>query len=287
MALFSTFESEGRKDIVPDQAIIKSKPVYRRSLLFAWIFFGSLFVADLAVIGYLTYRVLNQEVGQNASQEFQVAAKEIAEEVQNWLLMEGPKFKVSKKREQLVEMIVQDAATNRTRYAQFRKVEFLDDQGNVIAQKTSGPVPSRYRVLRKWQWEEEISRPPLINPANVDFANLMGVAIKERVNRYQDNLWNLFWQGSLMTLLLLCFTFLYVLRLIRKSRHMEAEAQMADRLAYVGSLASGLAHDPVDIRREELGFGGAGVIEKLGDEQVEPLYFAHRAIDHRTDFAPV
>ncbi len=228
---------------MPDQIIIKSKPVYRRSLLFASIFFGSLFVADLAVIGYLTYQVLNQEVGKDPSQEFQVAAKEIAEEVQNWLLLEGPKFQVSKKREQLVEMIVHDPATNRARYVQFRKVEFLDDQGNVIAQKTSGPVPSRYRVLRKWQWEEEVSRPPLINPASTDFSSLMGVAIKERIDQYQDNLWDLFWKGSLMTLLLLCFTFLYVLRLIRKSQRMEAEAQMADRLAYVGSLASGLAHE--------------------------------------------
>jgi len=44
-------------------------------------------------------------------------------------------------------------------------------------------------------------------------------------------------------LVVLVTGFLYVLRLLQKTRRLEAEAQMADRLAYVGTLASGLAHE--------------------------------------------
>jgi signal transduction histidine kinase len=49
--------------------------------------------------------------------------------------------------------------------------------------------------------------------------------------------------GATICILLLLVAFAYVIRLITKTRRLEAEAQMADRLAYVGTLASGLAHE--------------------------------------------
>ena len=49
--------------------------------------------------------------------------------------------------------------------------------------------------------------------------------------------------GAAICVLLLLVAFAYVIRLITKTRRLEAEAQMADRLAYVGTLASGLAHE--------------------------------------------
>ena len=49
--------------------------------------------------------------------------------------------------------------------------------------------------------------------------------------------------GGFLSLVLLVVGFLYVLKLIQKTRRLEAEAQMADRLAYIGTLASGLAHE--------------------------------------------
>jgi signal transduction histidine kinase len=45
------------------------------------------------------------------------------------------------------------------------------------------------------------------------------------------------------SIILLIIAFIYVIRLLNKTRKLEAEAQMADRLAYVGTLASGLAHE--------------------------------------------
>jgi signal transduction histidine kinase len=49
--------------------------------------------------------------------------------------------------------------------------------------------------------------------------------------------------GGTISVLLLLVSFIYVVRLLKRSRRLEAEAQMADRLAYVGTLASGLAHE--------------------------------------------
>jgi signal transduction histidine kinase len=49
--------------------------------------------------------------------------------------------------------------------------------------------------------------------------------------------------GAIISVILLLVAFAYVIRLLAKTRRLEAEAQMADRLAYVGTLASGLAHE--------------------------------------------
>ena len=49
--------------------------------------------------------------------------------------------------------------------------------------------------------------------------------------------------GAAISILLLLVSFVYVVRLLAKTRRLEAEAQLADRLAYVGTLASGLAHE--------------------------------------------
>ncbi|PYT06088.1 MAG: hypothetical protein DMF49_12245, partial [Acidobacteria bacterium] len=45
--------------------------------------------------------------------------------------------------------------------------------------------------------------------------------------------------GAFLSLVVLVVGFLYVLKLLQKTRRLEAEAQMADRLAYIGTLASG------------------------------------------------
>ena len=49
--------------------------------------------------------------------------------------------------------------------------------------------------------------------------------------------------GAAISITLLLVAFFYVVRLLRRTRRLEAEAQLADRLAYVGTLASGLAHE--------------------------------------------
>jgi signal transduction histidine kinase len=49
--------------------------------------------------------------------------------------------------------------------------------------------------------------------------------------------------GGLVSLALLMVAFVYVLRLVHRTRRLEREAQEAEKLAYIGTLASGLAHE--------------------------------------------
>jgi signal transduction histidine kinase len=49
--------------------------------------------------------------------------------------------------------------------------------------------------------------------------------------------------GAAISLVLIVVAYVFVVKLFNKTRRLESEAQMADRLAYVGTLAAGLAHE--------------------------------------------
>ncbi|MCZ6747238.1 MAG: ATP-binding protein [Acidobacteria bacterium] len=49
--------------------------------------------------------------------------------------------------------------------------------------------------------------------------------------------------GAAVSLVLIVVAYIFVVKLFNKTRRLESEAQMADRLAYVGTLAAGLAHE--------------------------------------------
>ena len=49
--------------------------------------------------------------------------------------------------------------------------------------------------------------------------------------------------GSSLVVLILTLALFYVLWLLKRAQMVEAEAHMADQLAYLGTLASGLAHE--------------------------------------------
>jgi two-component system sensor histidine kinase AtoS len=67
--------------------------------------------------------------------------------------------------------------------------------------------------------------------------------IERELALLQHDLQTKLWIGAGAAVLILLIAFLYVLRLLQRTRALEAQAQMDDRLAYVGGLAAGLAHE--------------------------------------------
>ncbi|NJN64788.1 MAG: hypothetical protein HC882_07845 [Acidobacteria bacterium] len=68
-------------------------------------------------------------------------------------------------------------------------------------------------------------------------------AIEQEVESLRRSLLARLVLGGAMSLAILAVAFLYVLRLIHRTRGLEAQAQRANQLAYLGTLASGLAHE--------------------------------------------
>jgi len=67
--------------------------------------------------------------------------------------------------------------------------------------------------------------------------------IDQELQQLQSSLQTKLWIGAGLAVLILLVAFLYVLRLLHRTRLLEAQAQMDDRLAFVGGLAAGLAHE--------------------------------------------
>jgi signal transduction histidine kinase len=67
--------------------------------------------------------------------------------------------------------------------------------------------------------------------------------IDQEVAQLQRDLQTKLWIGASVAVAILLVAFLYVLRLLYRTRLLEAQAQMDDRLAFVGALAAGLAHE--------------------------------------------
>jgi len=67
--------------------------------------------------------------------------------------------------------------------------------------------------------------------------------LENRFSGLRSNLLQRLLIGSAVVVGFLCLALLYVLWLLKRAQLLEAEAQTADRLAYLGTLAGGLAHE--------------------------------------------
>ncbi len=80
--------------------------------------------------------------------------------------------------------------------------------------------------------------------------------------------------GAGISLILIVVAYLFVVKLFNKTRRLESESQMADRLAYVGTLAAGLAHEirnPLSAMKLNLQMLESGLPDGGGDGEARDL----------------
>ena len=257
--------------------VARSKPTFRRRLLFASVLFIALFVADLYLFANLAFRDLGHQVIDGAFRESLRVLGDAqppppATASPDEAGTEAPPAELCPPRDPQSPSRAYPCAGPtpgevtaprifRSRVVRGQRI-MADADGHIARfifgqeiqiESGAGPrqpiVPGHEEVEEEWDTGER--REPVIalrRPAGTEagMGQEIGIprdAIERQVAQIQRDLQLKLWIGATVAVLILLVAFLYVLRLLHRTRLQEAQAQMDDRLAHVGALAAGLAHE--------------------------------------------
>jgi signal transduction histidine kinase len=126
-------------------------------------------------------------------------------------------------------------------------------------------VRQEWKVRDQRQRVITIDQPVASASGEITEVGISEELLERELEQLERSLKTKLWIGAGIAALVLSIAFLYVLRLLHRTRLLEAQAQMDDRLAYVGALAAGLAHEirnPLNVLSMNL---------QMLDEEIAPL----------------
>jgi signal transduction histidine kinase len=283
--------------------VARSKPTFHRRLLLASILFIPLFLADLFVIGHLAFRDLSHRVIDQALraslktlERRQISGTDFvdADDVEP---MPAPAEPCPPGEPQSSTRVTPCTSARpkptpgprifhelRSRWQRILarpdgrvlRVDIEEGEHRLAEAEPMESVPGHREVAEEWQVAGKPEKViALGHPNGVDTTNAREVGvpsdlIEQEIRQLRHDLQLKLWIGAGFAVLVLLAAFLYVLRLLHRTRLLEAQAQMDDRLAFVGALAAGLAHEirnPLNVLSMNLQM----LEEELGDRRVGDL----------------
>jgi signal transduction histidine kinase len=256
--------------------LCRSQPTFRRRLLFASILFTGLFLVDLFVVARLAWTDLGHRVIDEGIRESLHAVQSLYRRPAGGDIPEAPAPVVPVEPCPLadalsVEQVIpcptaHPPGTAIPKVFSTPTVEvhrmLIGSDGRLMWRgysriSTDAAIGGRDRTLMpghsevRDEWLIDSRPQPVIafrQPAGSNDAQITEIAfpanvLEERVAELEKSLQMKLWIGAGVAVLILVIAFLYVFRLLQRTRLLEAQAQMDDRLAYVGGLAAGLAHE--------------------------------------------
>jgi signal transduction histidine kinase len=259
----------------------RSSGTYRR-LLWALVVFGLVVVLDLVLFGWLIFRSLSQREIERALLETRQEAEAIAGRIADRAERQGSDLytviaveretrtyidEVLTQLEMVNEVQVRDADGRLVYESRGKRTEPLD--GGPIPELEGREVPGGLEGLRT-ETGERTSEYQVEEPIG-DFGVIrIGISerdLQARIGRLRGDLLGQIATLGAVTTALLVAAFLLISALLRRGQRLEEQAAEAERLAYVGTLASGLAHEirnplnslnlNMQMLEEELGEGNA------------------------------
>ncbi len=241
--------------------LAKSRPTFKKNLLVASLVFAAFIVIDLGIVGFITFNYLSKSKVYDALRLSRECASDIADKVIKLSLQpDGLNYsRLIRNREILRRYVLRRIEVSGLLF----NVEVRDKFSNRIvvfiqSKMVTSPLTNGKDVIELTEKSDGTISPmlmPVKYPIIVKPVIIAGGREGEvRVGLSQDKMEQemgkirreLIYKLSLgigASIILLIIAFAYVIQLLNKTRKLEAEAQMADRLAYVGTLASGLAHE--------------------------------------------
>jgi len=239
-------------------------PVSKR-LVVASVLLGIFILLDLALFGWLIFRSLSQREVQRVLLETRQEAEGLAEQLAGRAQREGEDLYSVTSTEREVQTYI-DSILKQRKFVQ--AVEVVDSEGRVVFRGTgeatfelypqdspvieTGEVPSRVEVR---PFERETTFPvdePVesLHDLNLPIGELgflhIGISqgeLQRSIDTLRSDLIQTTGLIAGLTLAVLLLAYLIIWRLWARSQKLEEQARESERLAYIGTLASGLAHE--------------------------------------------
>lgn len=264
------------------RSVGRSPGTYRR-LLWVLVVFGLVVVLDLVLFGWLIFRSLSQREIERTLLETREEAEVIAGRIADRAARQGSDLytviaveretrtyidEVQRQLEVVSTVEVRDADGTLVYRARGEMTEPVE--GGPIPELDRREVPGSLEDVRT-ETSERTSEYQVEEPIG-DFGILrIGISeqdLQARIGELRSELLGQVATLGAVTTVLLVAAFLLVSALLRRGQRLEEQAAEAERLAYVGTLASGLAHEirnplnslnlNMQMLEEELGEGSGG-----------------------------
>jgi signal transduction histidine kinase len=242
---------------------IVSRLTFSRRLLIASAIFGLFVLFDIALFGWLIFRSLSQREVERVLLETRTQAQTLAGQIAHRAASEGKDLYTAVAVEREAQTFIDQMLSQRDIVS---TLAIYDKAGNLVFQgrrearipleprgERAPPVPSpelRQGISPprvKWtEQKTELPVPDIQVPIGDYGSLLIGISAGQLQKRIEVLRQELIRQAELIgfaTLALLTAAFVAVWLLLRRSQRLEQQAAEAARLAYIGTLASGLAHE--------------------------------------------
>jgi signal transduction histidine kinase len=246
--------------------IIKGRPVFKRHLYISTILFVLVIVLVTLLLIRLTDDVFHERIDGEITLTCETLSQQIRDQIQNVNWRIGGKETTSEnqyqkgneirifidglvaQQEELIYIFVQNLQGDILWTAVRQGMELEQNQfsQNLFTSRDSRPpkivVDSLTNIKQSYL---DIIEPIVLNdqPQLIVHVGIDPRLMEIRFAGFRTSVLNRIWLGSSLVVSILTLALFYVLWLLKRAQTVEAEAHMADQLAYLGTLASGLAHE--------------------------------------------
>jgi len=244
--------------------LLKSRPNFKRHLYIS----SALFAVIILITTFTLFRLSTSSLRDRVDSELTATAESFAllirEQIQNvnarlsstdsqsafqrTTEIESFLESLLTQQEEILYLLVQDLKGEILYRAIRRGMELEQNQFSKILISTKNSRPPRVEVVSLGVPSLtylDVIEPILLNgqPGLIVHLGVDRNVLENRFSGLRSNLLQRLLIGSAVVVGFLCLALLYVLWLLKRAQLLEAEAQTADRLAYLGTLAGGLAHE--------------------------------------------
>jgi len=229
----------------------RGKSLSRRLLLGTTVFVVFV-LCDLALFGWLIFRSLSQREISRVIIEAREEAEELAEQIAGEVERQGHDLYTAIATESDAQTYIDSVLSQRDIV---ETVEIFDDEQRLVfrseRRERQGEAPEiASNELAPEVVTKRFDRRRLFERVEVPVGNIgtfvIGISRTELEARLAALRRELVRQASVigsLTIALFATAYFLIWRLMRRSQRLEEQAQEAERMAYVGTLASGLAHE--------------------------------------------